>query len=491
MKKILAIVLCLLAVGMVSAQGTDAPYYLPGEGMYLVGMPSTLKAAVSEPTIVTQAYQSRIRVFNTDVASIKAGRENYNISDRISDDGTILDLVSFMGVGNAFDLTVRDLQGGVYHLGDNSPSKNWDNTHLIAAYPNWLNKSTLPLAVYDQWDCPLSYDEDTQLTSGDYDAVTVDFGNPHEGLVLTNVNCPLVVAPDCDLNKYLAVTLTIWDAEGKNIVSMEQTSVRISSMKSVTTRDGNTIRNLTAQFDNDKIVLNTPFQVTISGFSNTGVHAWLPRAVDAVGIYPTHSTYQELSPEYLGTAMKTLSVPSTDVCVNISGYFNYIGAWGWWDGKKEYGEVVSSEDLVQVYYDPSSPDWPGDYFMGEAAFPVECTFGKDDIIVKECPDWIKTVSYDDSQWAQYGSIQISLLAEALPEDTKGRLGEVVLSTQDLASQYTIVIRQGAAMFDHANGIVSPWAGTSAPLYDLQGRRIAAPQQGKPYVRNGKIYIDVK
>ena len=128
--------------------------------------------------------------------------------------------------------------------------------------------------------------------------------------------------------------------------------------------------------------------------------------------------------------------------------------------------------------------------MGEAAFPVECTFGSKDIIIKESPDWIKTVSYDDSQWSQYGCVQISLVADALPEDMKGRLGDVVLSTEDLASQYTIHVRQGAAMFDNPDGIQAPSIINQSSCFDLQGRRITAPQKGKPYVRNGKVYLDI-
>lgn len=475
------------------AAGYDEPYYLPGEGMYLVGLSSTtLKPAVSEPTIVTQAYQSRLQLINTELASIKAGTKTYNLAERISEDGTDLDLVSFMGVGNAYDLTVRDMGGSSYQLGDNSPNKKWFNTRILAAQPDWKGHHTLPLAMYDQWDCPVSYAPDARLAARAYDAVTVNFSNPHEGLVVTDVNFPVVCAPDNNSRTCLHITLNVWNDDHTEIVEGYEDYIAINTLTQVGTDGDNAIYSLATNFGEKRIVLASPFDITIEGFASDGAHLWLPQAVDHTGIYPSHTSYAAPS---ASTSDIDATDPSSDAVVNIEGYFNYVGTWGWWDGKHERGEVVSSADLVQVYYDPADPDWPGDYFMGEVAFPVECTFGAQDLTIYAMPEWINAVSYDESQWDEYGCVQITLSADALPSDMTGRSSKVILATSELASFYTIYVRQGSAWFDmdETEGITTPLCPTPSvadgAFYDLKGRRIEAPRKGQPYICGGKTYID--
>lgn len=488
---ILPLSLALAAAASASAQSYDGPYYLPGDGMYYVGMPATMNAPLSEPTIVTQAYQSRLRIRNAEVASIKAGAQNYNVSNRIQEDAGELDLVSFMGVGNAFDLTVRDFEGGSYQLGDLAPKKTWYNTRLLAAHPNWRGHDNLPLAVYNQWDCPLTTEADPHLLSG-YDVVTVDFGNPHEGLVVSDVSFPLVRSLACDPDAELSIVLSVWDDDHKEVMTTYETLFSVCELPVVKQENDYEIVRLSMPFKKP-IVINTPFDVTISGLSG-GNQIWPLRAVDSHGIFPSHTTYSV----FIGDdddAPETFVDPSTDVVINVDGYFNYIGTWGWWDGKYERGEVVGSADLVQIYYDPASPDWPGDYFMGEAAFPIECTFGSGDISIAEMPDWISSVSYDDSQWEEYGCVQISLSADALPKGETGRNGKVVLVTADHASYYTIYLRQGGAWFDMGDleGIDAPLApevATPSTIlnFDLQGRAIREPRRGQPYISGGKVRV---
>lgn len=500
MKKLLTTLPLLALTTCAMAQsGYDKPYYLPGEGMYLVGLStSTLKPAVNEPTLVTQAYKAHLNIYNTELASIKAGTTTYNLANRISDDATDLDLVSFMGVGNAYDLTVRDMDGNRYQLGDNAPNVKWYNTRLLAAQPDWKGQHTLPLCRYDQWDCPITYERDPLLDSDHYNTLRIDFGNPIEGLVATAVSFPLVCAPDYDATAELEVAINIYNEDCTGILEDYKGSVRISRVPLVSTLDdGTTIRNVNIPLPSSGVVINTPFEVIISGFAGDELNVWLPRAIDNKGIYPTHTAYVDWYGEEDIAPMADIKANS-DAVVNIEGYFNYIGTWGWWDGKYERGEVVSSADLVQIYYDPSEPDWPGDYFMGEAGFPIECTFGAEDITIYDAPDWINAISYDESQWEEYGCVQITMAADALPNDMTGRNGKVVLCTRDRASFYTIYIRQGAAWFnmdDDTEGIDTPLAPERQPmtdgaLYDMRGRRISTPVKGQPYMRGGKTYIDL-
>lgn len=477
----------------------DRPYFLPGEGMYHVGLAtSTLKPALSEPTLVTQAYKAHLELHNTEMASIKAGTKSYNLADRITDDGEDLDLVAFMGVGNAYDLTVRDFSGASYQLGDHSPNKKWFNTRLLAAQPDWKGHHTLPLCRYDQWDCPITYDRDPLLDAEHYNTVRIDFGNPLEGLVVTAVSFPLVCAPDYDTSAELEVTINIYNADGTEVIDDYSGAVRINRVPLVTTLDdGSSVRNVTIPMPSNGVVIDTPFDILISGFAGDELNVWLPRAIDHTGIYPTHTAYIDWAGEESGTPMADIKANS-DVVVNVEGYFNYLGTWGWWDGKTERGEVVSTADYVQIYYDPTDADWPGDYFMGEVGFPVECTFGAEDITIYDAPDWITAINTDNSQWNEYGCIQIAMSAQALPADMTGRNGKVVLCTRDRASFYTIYIRQGAAWFDMGDGpdgIEAPLAPehaptTAGPLYDMRGRRIAAPIKGQPYICNGKTCIDL-
>lgn len=500
-KYITTTMLLAVATANVMAGNYDEPYYLPGEGIYLVGLsPSTLKPAVSEPTLVTQAYKAHFDLYNAEMASIKAGTKSYNLADRISADGTDLDLVSFMGVGNAYDLTVRDFSGASYQLGDNSPNKKWFNTRLLAAQPDWKGHHTLPLCRYDQWDCPITYDRDPLLDASHYNTVRIDFGNPLEGLVATAVNFPLVCAPEFDKEAQLDVAINIYNADCTEVLEDFSGSINIGRVPVVSTLDdGTTIRNVNIPLPSSGVVINTPFEVIISGFAGDDLNVWLPRAIDQKGIYPTHTAYVDWYGEENIAPMADI-VASSDVVVNVEGYFNYMGTWGWWDGKYERGEVVSTADLVQIYYDPADADWPGDYFMGEVGFPIECTFGAADLTIYDMPSWINKISYDESQWEEYGCIQITMSADALPSDLSGRNGKVVLCTRDRASFYTIYIRQGSAWFNmddtdgienvYTDGPLAPNAYGKQPIYDMQGRRIDAPVKGKPYICGGKTCIDL-
>lgn len=498
----------LLALGIAAAlpaaaqpASYDEPYFLPGEGVYHVGLSSaTLQPALTEPTLVTAAYKARFRLFNTDMASIKAGTQTYNLAKYISDDGTELNLVPFMGVGNAYDLTLRNLDGGVYQLGDNAPAKAWYNTRLLAAQPDWKGNHSLPLAVYDQWDCPITYAKDPALGPGGYDAVSVDFGNPQEGLVVTAIDFPVVCGPQTDQAAELTVTLNIYNNARTEIIDNYTATVRIDRLPEVALPagielpEGQCVRRLNISMGKTPVVISTPFEMVVTGFSGDGADVWLARSVDPTGIYPSHTTYGDWFGE--AAPIPAGAQANEDAVVNVEGYFNYLGTWGWYDGKWERGEVVSTADLVQIYYDPSEPDWPGDYFMGEAAFPLECTFGAQDITIYDMPQWINAISYDVSQWEEYGCVQITLSADALPSDLSGRNGKVVLATQELASFYTIYVRQGAAWFDmgEAEGIAPPLAPlpAAAPsgLIDLSGRPLAAPRRGQPYLRQGHLTIDL-
>ena len=495
MKTTLSTIAIALSVLPTTAQTTgetyDKPYYLPCEGMYYVGLPGSLADAVDEPTIITQAYQAKFKIYNTDLAAIKAGAASYNLSKYISDEGDELNIIPFMGVGNAADLVVRNYDNEAYKLGDNAPRKTWINTRLLAAHPRWRGRANYPLAVYDQWDCPITFDADDRLSTGKSNAVTVDFGNPHEGLVVSGVNFPLVVAPTSNMDSRLSVTLSVWNDDRTTLLHTYTKDVTLDLLDQVSNEGDNAVYDVECDFGVRNIVINTPFTVTVDGFAADNLQAWLPRAVDRIGIYPTHTSYDNASGE--GDAAPAVD-KSSDVCINVDGYFNYLGTWGWYDGKSERGEVVGAADLVQIYYDPEDEDWPGDYFMGEAAFPVECTFGSGDITIYSMPDWINSISYDDSTWDEYGAVQISISADALPSDLTGRNGKVVLCTTDQASFYTIYLRQGSAWFDFTEGVGSvttaPSATTDGPLYNMKGQRIAAPQKGQPYIRGGKTCIEL-
>lgn len=481
------ILLSLLAASSLTAQAQkETTIYYPGEGVYIVGLPSTLQPVVANPTLVTEAYKAQFKLQNVDLASIKAGITTYNLAERgcFDEDYTTLDLRRFMGVGHAHDLTVRSLDGGRYQLGDFNPNKKADQeVHLIAAFPDWQNKHTLPLGVYDHWDCPVTYAADPMLEIAGEDAVvTVNFGNPHEGLVVNNVNFPIVVAPTCDMTQSIEVTLSIWNEAHTQIIDDYTKTLSLKTLKAVGTDGENTIyslvANLITSLSQSPIVINTPFEVSIRGLK--AGQCWLARAVDTHNLYPTHTTYNG-----------TLTDKASDACVNVEGYFNYLGAWGWWDGKVERGECYSSGDLVQIYYDPSDPDWPGEYYTGESSFPVECTFGADDIKVAEVPAWISQTSKDISQWNEYGSVQLIMRGDALPEDVPGRIGKVVFSTLDNASQYTIYVRQGIATFDDMEGISAPVVALPATggIFDLNGRCMATPRHSSINIIGGKKILN--
>lgn len=455
--------------------------YFPGNGTYIVGMPSTLTPVVTEPTMVTQAYKSKFTLQgNVDVAAAKLGSKSVILSQYISGDATVLDLKRYMGVGNISGLTIRSLDGNKYEIGDNAPTKTWTTSHLIAAYPKWKDNATLPIGVYDHWDCPLTYDKDQKFADGAYDAITVDFGNPHEGLVVKNVNFPLVTPLFANRNKSLRVVLSIYNDERTEVIDSYTVDVNLATAKQAKKTLSTATYSVVAELPKP-VVINTPFEVTVSGFATNSVDGWLPRAVDATGYYPKHTTYSKTSTDSQVSEQSSLT---DDVCLNVEGYFNYIGTWNLADGKTERGEVVGAGDYVQIYISPDDPDWNGSYFQGDPTFPVECTFGADNIIVESKPDWISEVEKDTSHWNEYGAVLLILTADGLPEGVSGRMDKIVFATADGASRYTIFIRQGDATF--GSGILSPTIDIASDggMYDLAGRRITAPD-ARVYIKGGK------
>lgn len=482
MKRIVSCVaMCLAAVVGAMAQANQ-PMYFPGNGMYIVGIPGDLKPVTTQPTIVVEAYKAKFELKNAELASAKIAGKTENLTKYIDAEAGILDFSKPMGIGSITSLKTRDMEGNSYEFGQFNPNKQEGQTMMLAAACAKVHgRSELPLGVYDHWDCPVNYAADPMLADGANDAVTVDFGDPQEGLVVSGIDFPLVIGEGADMSKQLTVSLNIYDKAKTKVEDEIKTDVMLASLAKVGEKEGNSVYRVSINFSQHSLVLNTPFEITVSGFAQQGVDAWIPRAVDTRSLYPSHTSYST-----------TGKVESSDVCINVNGYFNYLGAWGWYDGKVERGECYPSGDLVQIYYDPTDEDWPGDYYMGEAAFPVECTFGSSDIVIQEIPDWITNVNYDDSQWEDYESVQLILTGAGLPKDVAGRKDKVVFSTNDGASQFTIWIRQGNAVFDGSEtgieGIRTITLPAEGGMFDLGGRRISQPSTHYIYIKDGKKYI---
>lgn len=472
---ILATILCAIS----SFAMAQKPHYLPGEGIYIVGIPANLNMEVDHPVMVTEAYQAKFQTTGAQLAAITTNKPQ-NIGSLINEEG-VLNLISFMGIGKADDLIVRNFEGESYMIGDYAPNKTWNKVTLVAAAPYWNGKSTCTLGVYDHWDCPVTYDADEMLTVNGMDAVTVDFGNPHEGLVCKGINFNLVSTKDNlhGVVDNMDVTISAWDKAHTTVINDQVMSLNDADITMV--KDLGNGLFLHSVYVDFLGLLDCTFDITISGFSTTESAVWLPRAIDTHNLYPTHTTYSN------GSGKET--VANADACINIEGYFNYIGSWGWYDGKSEYGEVVSAGDYVQVYIDPSDPDWNGEFFTGDPSFPIESTFGITDISLAEKPDWITEVQVDDSQWDEYEALLIIMTASALPVGETGRNGKVVVTTKDGASQYTIYIRQGDAPLP--DGITAPVVTLpkEGGIFDLSGRSINEPQPGQIFIRNGKKYIN--
>lgn len=475
-RTLLTIMTCAIALAAMAQK----PHYLPGDGVYIVGLPADQSKTYDCPVMVAEAYQTTFKTTGAELASISAGK-SYNVSKYLEADGT-LNLISFMGCGQAKNLIVRNFDGESYSIGDYAPNKTWKECYIVAASPAWDGKQTYTLGVYDHWDCPVTYDADKMITEKKASGVTIDFGNPHEGLVCSNINFNLI-SESSDLKAKLSeltINLNVWDNDRKDIVKTIKFNLRDSETKIIgTTEDGKNIYSVYA-YNYIPVILAQPFTVDIDGLDKLGADAWIPRAVDTHNLYPTHTTYHMASADE--------KVAESDACVNVEGYFNYVGTWGWYDGKCEYGECVAQGDYVQVYYDPSDPDWPGMYFAGEPTFPVECTYGAVDLIVQERPDWIYDIQLETSQWAEYGALLIIMQADAMPSEESGRYGKVVISTRDEASEYTIHVRQGNGQFPDA--IEGPMVEipVEGGMFDLSGRTIAAPQPGQVYIKNGKKFL---
>lgn len=476
-KNLLTILFCAVAFSAMAQK----PHYLPGDGVYIVGLPADMNTTYDYPVMVAEAYQTTFKTTGAELASIYAGK-SYNISNRIKEDGT-LDLISFMGCGEANKLTVRNYDGESYTIGDYAPEKTWSTSYLVAAQAPWDGKDTYTLGVYDHWDCPVTYAADAMFTESKANGVSVNFGNPHEGLVCLGVNFNLV-STSADLKSKVAalnVCVNLWDEGRKEIVGSKDSKLKSSNVKLVrTTDDGLNIYSVYVNFTSPLIIAQ-PFTISVDGFANLGVDAWLPRAVDTHNLYPTHTTYS--------VGNDNVQVAESDACINVEGYFNYVGTWAWYDGKCEYGECVAQGDYVQVYYDPSDPDWPGEFFTGDPTFPVECTFGANDLALEEKPNWITEVEIEGSQWEEYGALLIIMQAGPLPSGENGRYGKVVITTRDDASKYTIHIRQGNGSFPDA--IDGPVVALPAEggMFDLTGRKITTPQPGQIFIKGGKKYIN--
>lgn len=480
-KNILTLMLCAIA-SMAMAQ---KPIYFPGDGVYIVGIPADQTTEYNRPVMVAEAYQATFKTKNATLAS-RSDEEGNKVNISRYYNGDILDIHIFMGIGRIENLVVRNLDGDSYTIGDYAPKKTWSTTNIVAGYAPWArNKSTYTLGVYDHWDCPVSFDADEMLTKNKMDAVTVDFGNPHEGLVCQGINFNLVSNSDKLAQNVgsLKVALTTFDEENNPTIEYEEALKYAEIQEVKDLEDGLKLYSVYFTFG-DNVILNKRFEVSVQGFASLEVEAWIPRAVDTHDLYPTHTTYS--------TADSHETVINSDVCINIDGYFNYVGMWGWYDGKEERGEVVSQGDYVQIYYDPSDPDWPGQYFTGEAAFPIETTFGMSDLMLLECPDWIAPVDVDGSQWDDYECLLIIMTAAPLPTGETGRYGKLVVSTKDYASTYTIHIRQGNGMFpdDSTDGIhdINICVPTNGGMFDLNGRSITSPANGQIYIQNGKKYL---
>lgn len=477
MKKYCLITIFCAIASIIMAQ---KPHYLPGEGVYIVGLPADGTETYKYPVMVAAAYQTKFKTTGAELASIYAGK-SYNVSNKLMNDGT-LDLISFMGCGQAKNLIVRNYDGESYTIGDYAPNKTWKDSYLVAAYPGWDGLEQYTLGVYDHWDCPVTYTSDPELTEKAAKGLSVDFGNPHEGLVCQGINFNLISA-DTELSSKIAalsVSLKIWDDKHESVVQTKRVQLKSSNLRTLgKTDDGKQIYAIIINFV-PQIVIAQSFSIDIDGFDKLGVEAWIPRTVDTHNLYPTHTTYHFVSGDE--------QVCSTDACVNIEGYFNYVGTWGWPDGKEEYGECVAQGDYVQIYIDPTDPDWPGMYFTGDPTFPVECAFGVGDLMIYDKPDWISKVQFDNSQWAEYGAVLLIMQADALPTDETGRYGKVVITTSDEASSYTIHIRQGNGTFPTSIDGVKVELPATGGMFDLSGRKISAPQNGQMYIKNGKKYI---
>lgn len=456
------------------------PHYLPGEGVYIVGLPADLTKTYDCPVMLAGAYKATFKTTGAELASISADK-SYNISNRLQSDGT-LDLVSFMGCGQAKNLIVRNYEGESYSIGDYAPNKTWSKTYLFAAFPGLNGQKKYTLGVYDHWDCPVTYDPDEELTVKKAKTVSVDFGNPLEGLVCQGVNFNLI-SDDAELASKasaLAINIKIFDENRESVQNVKKIQLKSNNVQKVgTTDEGKNIYSVYTVIS-PQLIIAQPFCIEVDGFDRLGTDAWIPRAVDTHSLYPTHTTYT--------LASGTEQIAESDACINIEGYFNYVGTWGWPNGKCEYGECVAQGDYVQVYIDPSDPDWPGMYFTGDPTFPVECAFGASDLMVYDKPDWINTIQFDASQWEEYGALLLILQADALPASETGRYGKVIICTSDEASFYTIHIRQGNGSFPTSVNGVKIELPSDGGMFDLSGRRITVPQPGQIYIKDGKKMV---
>lgn len=490
MKKIF--ISTLLAASFVGAMAQEEPLvYLPGDGIYIEGLPADMSSQPTAPAFVCEAYKAKFNTMGAELASITADKA-YNVTKYINTENGELNLITWgFGVGSATNLTIRTYDGGKYSIGDLNPDgKRWTTSYIHSADGVKRN-----LGVYNHWDCPVTYVADDKLATGMQDAVTVDFGNPHEGLVINNINFTLVTdraeGVFLDENAYLTVHLRTSKEKVFNIKKKDLKQVNTNSNDGLYYYTVN-VSLVSGGFGlpgmiggNAGDVIAEPFKVMINGFQQEGVRAWLPRTVDHTGLFPTHTSYG-----YDNAVVDA----TTDVCINVNGYFNYIGMYGWYDGKVDRGEVVAGGDYVQVYYDPTDADWPGDYFMGEAAFGVESTFDEKKIQIESAPEWISTIALDNSQWVEYGALQLVMVAQPLPDGETGRKGMVTIITDDGASRFSVAIRQGNTMFDGTetgvNTIIVDIP-SSGGIYDLQGRKVSNTNTKELLIKNGRKFISKK
>ena len=322
-----------------------------------------------------------------------------------------VDLTHYMGIG-VIDLS-QDTNAGLSHY--------YTTTYYLnaACDPAEYGLTDYCMAMYDQWSHPVIYDRPATLAT----SASVSFTTPHEGLVVNGVNFTLCTA-DGDMPQAPTITLTEVDDESGEALQHVTLSPDVKST-------GNGRYAVTATLTSP-LVLSHAFTITVDGISE----AWLPTS-------------------------------DQQPCINVQGYFNFIGLYGYGD-KMEYGVAADTGGEVELY-EPATESTDG-----EITFPIETTFGQDDIVLLDAPSWLHWVKTDgiwNGNWDEYEVLFLILTADELPEGVTGRNGIVTFTTRDGASQFRINVKQGNAAFAGINTIHIDASGNVDACFDLMGRRI--------------------
>ena len=333
-----------------------------------------------------------------------------------------IDLTHYMGIG-VIDLGTDAKVSRLASLDTDFATQHY---HLAAAYdPARLGISSYTMAMYDHWAHPIDYRRPSEL----HETVTEQFSDPHSGLVVSSVNFQLIPesyqtqAEEAPLE--LSVTLTETDPVEGTTLQNVTASVQLTDLTGG--------RQAAVASFSEPVILSHLFTVTVSGLDN---HHWLPSS-------------------------------DGKPCINIDGYFNFIGLYGYGDSV-EYGVALESGGDVEMY----EPSMGGT--DGEITFPIETTLGEDDITIASLPDWLSWNRIDgiwNGNWDEYEVLFLMLQADPLPDGVAGRSGLAVFSTQEGASHFTINVRQGSADFAGVNTLLLDSSGRPVALYDLMGRRI--------------------